>query len=206
MPGSEDHKTLVTKGIAVDPDMNKYDLEHACTAHATMSRATWEKVYRDAWTQYYSDAHVETLLRRAARSGLKLRKLVELTTVWAGASRIEGVHPLQFGYVRIKRRLDRRHGLPIESALVFYPKLAAEYARKLIQWARLLLRYRALLSKVRKDSGVARYQDAALAVSVEEDEKFVNSYVDVIPRTHGAPAKKRAPAQAIPLGQSTLAP
>ncbi len=39
--------------------MNKYDLEHACTAHPIMSKPTWEQVYRDAWTQYYTDAHVE---------------------------------------------------------------------------------------------------------------------------------------------------
>jgi radical SAM superfamily enzyme YgiQ (UPF0313 family) len=33
LPGSEDHKKLYMKGIPMDPDMNKYDLEHACTAH-----------------------------------------------------------------------------------------------------------------------------------------------------------------------------
>ena len=32
LPGSEDHKNLYMKGIPMDPDMNKYDLEHACTA------------------------------------------------------------------------------------------------------------------------------------------------------------------------------
>ena len=33
LPGSEDHKMLHMKGVPMDPDMNKYDLEHACTAH-----------------------------------------------------------------------------------------------------------------------------------------------------------------------------
>ncbi len=31
LPGSEDHKILHAKGVPMDPDMNKYDLEHACT-------------------------------------------------------------------------------------------------------------------------------------------------------------------------------
>ena len=34
LPGSEDHKKLFMKGVPMDPDMNKYDLEHVCTSHA----------------------------------------------------------------------------------------------------------------------------------------------------------------------------
>ncbi len=34
LPGSEDHKNLYLRAVPMDPDMNKYDLEHACTAHA----------------------------------------------------------------------------------------------------------------------------------------------------------------------------
>ena len=48
--------------------MNTYDLEHACAAHPLMSKETWTKVYADAWRQYYSDAHVETIMRRAVGS------------------------------------------------------------------------------------------------------------------------------------------
>src|SRR5207342_1052141 len=47
LPGSEDHKNLHAKGIPMDPDMNKYDLEHACTGHPLMSKETWERVYRE---------------------------------------------------------------------------------------------------------------------------------------------------------------
>jgi radical SAM superfamily enzyme YgiQ (UPF0313 family) len=31
LPGSEDHKTMWTKGVAMDSDLNKYDLEHPVT-------------------------------------------------------------------------------------------------------------------------------------------------------------------------------
>ena len=34
LPGSEDHKVLRSKGVPLDPDLNKYDLEHALTPHA----------------------------------------------------------------------------------------------------------------------------------------------------------------------------
>jgi len=43
LPGSEDHKKLWTAGVPMDPDMNRYDLEHACTAHPKMSKEEWER-------------------------------------------------------------------------------------------------------------------------------------------------------------------
>ena len=54
----------------MDPDMNKYDLEHVCTAHPRMSKEEWEQAYRDAWASFYSDEHVETVLKRAFVNGL----------------------------------------------------------------------------------------------------------------------------------------
>ena len=38
LPGSEDHKVLWQKGIAIDPDMNKYNLDHVVTGHGKMSK------------------------------------------------------------------------------------------------------------------------------------------------------------------------
>ena len=48
LPGSEDHKKLFTTGVPMDPDMNKYDLEHVCTAHPRMTKAELEGAYLDA--------------------------------------------------------------------------------------------------------------------------------------------------------------
>jgi hypothetical protein len=35
LPGSEDHQTLWKNGVAMDPDLNRYDVEHVCTAVCT---------------------------------------------------------------------------------------------------------------------------------------------------------------------------
>ena len=80
LPGSEDHKVLAARGVAMDPDMNRYDLEHVCTGHPIMSKEAWEQVYRDAWATYYTDDHVETVLRRAVASGLKAKKMANILT------------------------------------------------------------------------------------------------------------------------------
>ena len=111
LPGSEDHKTLYLKGVPMDPDMNKYDVEHVCTGHPLMSNEAWNKTYRDAWKRYYTDEHVETVLKRAAATGLRMNKIADVMTAFSSAARIEGVHPLQCGIVRRKVRTTRRHGM-----------------------------------------------------------------------------------------------
>src|SRR5207237_5285628 len=64
LPGSEDHQKLVGEGVAVDDDLNKFDLNHVTTAHPKMSAADWERTYRMAWDAYYTPEHVESVLRR----------------------------------------------------------------------------------------------------------------------------------------------
>ena len=59
LPGSEDHKVLAEKGVWMDPDMNKYELEHVVTAHAKMSKDEWQDAYRTAWGIFYTDDHLE---------------------------------------------------------------------------------------------------------------------------------------------------
>ncbi len=162
LPGSEDHKTLYLKGARMDPDMNNYDLEHVCADHPIMSAETWRGVYRDAWARYYSDAHVETVLRRAVASGINPRKIVDAMTVFSGSSRIEGVHPLQFGYVRRKLRTQRRHGMPMVNPLVFYPWRAFDFLNVAGKWLTLALRYRAILRRVLSDKEGAAYLDESL--------------------------------------------
>ncbi len=83
LPGSEDHQTLWKNGIAMDPDLNNYDTEHACTAHTKMSKAEWEAIYHEAWSLYYTPAHMKTLMRRTAATGGPLGSLVKLLfTFW----------------------------------------------------------------------------------------------------------------------------
>ena len=196
LPGSEDHKTLYLKGARMDPDMNNYDLEHVCADHPIMSAETWRGVYRDAWARYYTDAHVETVLRRAVASGINPKKIVDAMTVFSGASRIERVHPLQFGYVRRKIRTQRRHGLKIVNPLIFYPWRAYDFVKVVAQWAALAYRYRAIYRRVVADQASKTYMDEALRPSADVDHArdFVAAYADKIPDTYGAPKREAAAA------------
>jgi radical SAM superfamily enzyme YgiQ (UPF0313 family) len=177
LPGSEDHKKLYLRGVPMDADMNRYDLEHVCTAHARMSKEEWSQVYRDAWARYYSDAHVETVLRRAFASRLSVSRVISALAVFAGATSIEGVHPLQFGLARRKVRTQRRHGLAIESPLIFYPRRVVEISTAALRWGELLLRHWRIKRRIKADPNFRTYADEALrGSSGEAPDRFAQSF------------------------------
>jgi radical SAM superfamily enzyme YgiQ (UPF0313 family) len=206
LPGSEDHKKLLTRGVPMDPDMNKYDLEHACTAHPLMAQETWERVYADAWQQYYTDEHMEKVMRRAVVAGISRRKLLDSLVLFSGAARIEGVHPLQFGYVRRKVRTQRRYGMPIVNPLVFYPWRAYDALRAAGQWLRRMLRYRRILKRVVADPATYTYFDEAMQpVTGDSPDHFVEVFADKIPKTHGAPTALTPPRHVAEAPQPAMA-
>jgi hypothetical protein len=171
LPGSADHKRLYENGIAMDADLNKYDLNHAVTAHPKMSKENWEETYQKAWKTYYTPEHIETVLRRAIATGTSPGKTMFFITWFNGCIDIEGIHPLEGGFLRRKHRLSRRAGLPLENPLLFYPKIFLETLWKQIRWITLYSRLRLIYRKVRKDPEKLNYMDLALEpVSENETE------------------------------------
>ena len=169
LPGSEDHKTLDAKGVWMDPDMNKYDLEQVVTGHAKMSKEEWEGIYRAAWDIYYTPEHMQTILRRAGAFDLGVSHLTALLFMFSKAVTLENLHPLQGGIFRRKYRLDRRYGMPIEPGWKFYPKAAWEIGSKLVRMTRFWLELDRMRRVVRKDPNRHLYTDAALT-PVEDGE------------------------------------
>jgi hypothetical protein len=153
LPGSEDHKVLWQNGRRMDPDLNKYDLEHVVADHPIMTREQWSKIYRTAWQTYYTPEHIETIMRRGAACGTGLSRLGTQLTIFADYVSLENVHPLQGGIFRLKYRRDRRPGFPIEPIWLFYPKFAWEsvvkHARMLMRWQQIERTRRRLQRDVR---------------------------------------------------------
>jgi len=141
LPGSQDHKELVERGVPLDPDMNAYDSVHVTAPHARMSSDEWLAVYRQAWDAYYTPEHVETVIRRAANWGFSANKIKWMMLSFHAAATIEGVHPLDSGIFRRKYRRDRRPGLPLEHPVMFYGRYAWGIASKHLRLLRMLLSY-----------------------------------------------------------------
>ncbi len=169
LPGSEDHQILYRKGIAMDPDMNKYDTEHAVTAHPKMTRMEWEEIYRYAWNLYYTPEHLERIMRRAGATGINLSKLAGTLLHFSHFTPIENVHPLQGGIFRLKSRRDRRPTFAIEPIWTFYPKYLWHTAAKLAQFARAARHLYGLAKTIKADPQRESYIDQALTPAAEED-------------------------------------
>ena len=163
LPGSEDHQKQSKQGVWMDPDLNKYDLNHRVSHHPKMSDAEWEQVYREAWESYYSPEHVRTILRRAFANPEARPGTILSTILWFYLMvKYEGVHPLEGGAVRRKYRRDRRAGLPLENPLTFYPRLAAETAKKAAGYLSHYRRFKAIYNEEKKNAGKP-FSDIAIA-------------------------------------------
>jgi len=148
----------------MEPDMNRYDLEHICTKHPKMSAEEWHGIYDRAWNLYYSPKHVETLLRRARASGIKPSRVAYAILCYYGSYRFERLHPLQCGLIRRKVRTTRRPGFPIENPLLFYPKHVWDMCTKYASLGAYYLWLERLRGRVERDPKGAQYMDAALRV------------------------------------------
>ncbi len=182
LPGSEDHKVLLEKGSWMDPDLNKYDLNHRVSHHPKMSDQEWEEAYRAAWDSYYSLEHVTTVLRRAAahprgRPGNKLFLMMWFYLM----VRYEGVHPLEGGYFRIKTRTDRRSTMPVENPFVFYTKYLAEIAYKHWGMMSTVFRFYRLYRSIKRTPDRKSYTDLALT-PVDHDK---DGELSMITQTRG---------------------
>ncbi len=165
LPGSEDHKVLSAKGVWMDPDMNKYDLNHRVSHHSgAMSDAEWEEAYRAAWHAFYTPAHINTILRRTC-AAKNLRPGTTLSTIlWFYLMILfEGVHPLEGGALRLKSRRDRRYGLPLENPFVFYARYWGGTALKAWGYFRVYRRCKAMLNAALKAPDRWSYSDLAIA-------------------------------------------
>ena len=169
LPGSEDHKNLAAKGVWMDPDMNKYDLEHVCANHPIMSREEWQETYHKAWESYYTLEHMERIMRRAVASGMSPGKVLFLMLWFYGCKTFEGIHPLEGGYMRRRYRKDRRPGLPLENPITFYPRHWWLLAKSHYQFLSLAWKLHRIRKRIKADPQRMAYTDLALT-PVEEDE------------------------------------
>jgi hypothetical protein len=176
LPGSEDHKVLYEKGVWMDPDLNKYELEHVVTGHEKMTKAEWQAAYRSAWDIFYTDEHLETILRRAAATGINIRSLMPVLMWFSSAVKIEELHPLQWGIFRVKYRKDRRPTLPLESPIAFYGRYAGDTARKATKLARRWLHLKSIVRRIEADPNSMAYRDDSLIPVAEEDSEHMELY------------------------------
>jgi hypothetical protein len=190
LPGSEDHLTLHRAGARLDPDMNKYDLNHVCTTHPRMSREEWDRAYGMAWQRYYTLDHVETVLRRVATTKANASNALFLITWFMGSINIERIHPLEGGFLRLKFRRDRRPGQAIEPIWSFYSRYAVETAAKLARWVALYSKLRRIYLRVKHDPKRYAYNDIAMTAFAADEAETHELFDTDAARAYVAQAKR----------------
>ncbi|MCW4115082.1 radical SAM protein [Aurantimonas sp. MSK8Z-1] len=176
LPGSEDHQTLWKKGVAMEKDLNIYDVEHVCTAHEKMTKAEWEAIYQEAWSLYYSRDHMRTLIRRAVATGVPVASLVKVLVSFATTVRLENVHPLQSGLLRLMHPSERRPTLAPLPAWKFWPRFAWKTVRTHALLAGEIVRLVATAYRIAKDPASKTYSDLALTPVAEDDEQTLSLF------------------------------
>ena len=177
LPGSEDHKRLLSQGVWMDGDLNKYDLNHRVSHHGKMSDREWEEAYRAAWLAYYTPEHLRTILRRCAASKVSRPNTTLTTILWFLLMILfEGVHPLEGGAVRLKYRRDRRSSFRRESPLVFYPRYWIGTAIKLSKYAMVYWRARKTYKEVMAAPDRWTYTDVAITPPKADEFEALDLY------------------------------
>lgn len=197
LPGSADHQGLARQGVWMDPDMNKYDLEHVTMHHGSMTDEQWQDIYDRAWHLYYTPAHVETLLRRAEASGAGAKRMALAVLQYYGSYCFEKVHPLQGGLLRRKVRSTRRPGFRRENLLLFAWHRVREVVTTHISMAAYFWRLERIRRRVEREQRITPYTDPALT-PVESNEDDTLQIFQITDAARAVAAKAKARQRAVP--------
>ena len=160
----------------MDPDLNKYDLETVTVEHPRMSREEWQRTYGDVWGWYYTDEHVERLMRRNLAYGIKPIRIWRSVLQIYGAANFENVHPQQCGYFRRKDRKARRPELPRVAAIPFY---LGHFWQTLVKYARFGLygvKTLRMRTRVQRDPASKTYRDLATTPVIDAEGEALDMF------------------------------
>jgi hypothetical protein len=125
---------------------------------------------------------MKTLMRRAAATGVPMGSLLKVLVSFATMVRLEDVHPLQSGILRLKSPSERRPSLPRERAWVFWPRFVWETLYKHVILAGVIARLLVLKISIACDPHARAYMDRALAPVGDDDDPTL----DLLTKTAGA--------------------
>lgn len=192
LPGSRDHRDMLAAGTWMDPDLNKYDLTNVVIRHPTMSTEELTNVFKEAQARFFTDEHMETVMRRTAALGGDRRITLATRFKFYGVMMmIHGLYSLDAGLFRVKYRLSRRPGYGRENWLLFYMKYYYNMARTYLNITWEVRRAVRTAVRVWKDVCENGYQDRATTLQGED------SLLKMFPQASGKnrAGKSRVPAK-----------
>ena len=120
LPGSKDHQRWWRERRWMHEDFNTYDSAHVAVKPERMSCEELAEAYRNAWEQFYSTEHMVNVLKLWKGDHFYYRERLSFFAWYLYASRIEGLNPMNCGFWTVRRRNERRAGLPQEAFVSFW--------------------------------------------------------------------------------------
>ena len=121
LPGAMDYKHALEKGMLLDADLNNYDTFHETHRHPRMKPGEWQAAYEAAWQTFYSVENLKKILARDLKAD-NYWGIFSNFMWYKNSIDIEGGHPMISGFFRLKGRLERRAGYPIEGRWVYFKR------------------------------------------------------------------------------------
>jgi len=181
LPGSADHKHFVEQNLWLDPDLNRYDLNHRVTKHPLMSDQQWEDAYLEAWKSFYTFEHMTTILRRMVALGSNKKLTTINRLMWhRDFQRFHNIHPLEGGLFRLIRRSDRKPDLPREGWLGFALYWIQQCLLAPLRMSVTYLILRLKLWRILRDPRSREWRDAAIVRDEERKGSKHSEVIDII--------------------------
>jgi radical SAM superfamily enzyme YgiQ (UPF0313 family) len=130
LPGSKDHQRWWHERRWMDKDFNTYDSAHVSVAPERMTKDELMTAYRETWEQFYSTEHMVNVLKMWRHDWRYYWDRIFFFAWYLYASRVERLHPMNCGFWTVRRRRDRRAGLPVEGLLPFWWGRVKSYAAR----------------------------------------------------------------------------
>ncbi|MFA7255943.1 MAG: radical SAM protein [Candidatus Omnitrophota bacterium] len=121
LPGAMDYKNALAKGVLLDADLNNYDTFHETHRHPRMKPGEWLAAYEAAWKTFYSVENMKRILARNLKAD-NYWGIFSNFMWYKNSIDVEGGHPMISGFFRLKARLGRRAGYPIEGRWVYFKR------------------------------------------------------------------------------------
>jgi hypothetical protein len=154
LPGSKDHQRWWREKRWMHEDFNVYDSAHVAVKPERMSCDELMDAYHNAWEQFYSTGHMVNILKLWRGRHHVYNERLSFFMWYLYSSRIERLHPMNCGFWTVRRRTERRRGLPQEAFVPFWLNRMKVLTLRLWGMAGLFLQMEEVWLRSRQKSGI----------------------------------------------------
>lgn len=175
LPGSKDHQRWWQEKRWMHEDFNTYDSAHVAVKPERMTCDELMEAYHNTWEQFYSTEHMVNILKLWKGNYNTYKERLSFFMWYLYSARIERLHPMNCGFWSVRRRTERRAGLPLEAFVPYWLNRTKVLTLRVWKMAGLFLQLEEVWLRSRQRSGV----EEALHELVSKKKKDVIDWRDL---------------------------